>query len=464
MRNQLLRDCDWASMAQSLEVRVPFVDLEVLRRITPLFAGSAPVSKRDLAATPRIPLPDAVTSRPKTGFSIPTRTWIQESLPEKESSLRGWSKQIHARFADQAATSHTRYHRPTIVVFRVGQLGDTLISMPAIAAIRRRFPFHRMILLTDRHEGKSGFVSSWDVLGPTGWFDDVVYYQPSHTLVGMSRTLRSLCTRLSPLRPDYVFDMAPDRTEGQAARDRIFFSRIIGAANYRFGTPVLPERLASGALPRIMPEWERLLQIGQETPGAGPAAACPEFRLPLPGASVREAQELLADCRLPDASRIVGIGPGSKMPAKRWPRENFAALGQRLLDKNPELQLLILGGAEDREMGEALCRQWGERTHNLAGRLSIYGSAAVLEKCACYVGNDTGTMHLAGMSGTPCVAIFSARDYPGKWEPYGSGHVILRADVSCDGCMSETCLYDNKCLRLISVDQVATAAERILSR
>jgi ADP-heptose:LPS heptosyltransferase len=159
---------------------------------------------------------------------------------------------------------------------------------------------------------------------------------------------------------------------------------------------------------------------------------------------------------------LLAVGAGSKMPAKRWPRERFRELGRRLLAADPALHLLVVGGKEDAALGAALCAEWGVRSHNLAGRLSIHGSAAVLQRCRAYVGNDAGAMHLAGMAGIPCAALFSARDYPGQWEPCGAGHVILRHETECAGCMHTVCPYDNKCLGLISVDEAERAVWKIL--
>ena len=75
MRNQLLRDTDWASMAHSLEVRVPLVDWHLLRAVAPLVAQHD-LTKDDLARTPLHPLPDDLLHRPKSGFTIPVREWL----------------------------------------------------------------------------------------------------------------------------------------------------------------------------------------------------------------------------------------------------------------------------------------------------------------------------------------------------------------------------------------------------
>ena len=110
------------------------------------------------------------------------------------------------------------------------------------------------------------------------------------------------------------------------------------------------------------------------------------------------------------------------MQAKKWPEDRFERVGLALLDRFPDLRLVVVGGPGEKPLGDRLCRAWGERAVNLSGALSVWESAAMLERCALYVGNDTGTMHLAASVATPCVAIFSARDNPGKWEPAGPGH------------------------------------------
>lgn len=111
MRNQLLRDTDWASMAHSLEVRVPYVDPILLRAIATLARTTGSISKAAVAATPATPLPEAVIRRAKTGFSTPVRQWLQEqadfdswrSIPQLTIPscpwARRWSHVIGSQFA-----------------------------------------------------------------------------------------------------------------------------------------------------------------------------------------------------------------------------------------------------------------------------------------------------------------------------------------------------------------------------
>ncbi|WP_096701999.1 asparagine synthase (glutamine-hydrolyzing) [Magnetospirillum sp. 15-1] len=93
MRNQLLRDSDWAGMAHSLEIRVPLVDVDLYRALLPAMAGANPPGKRHMALSPRPGLLPTILDRPKTGFGIPVADWIGGGR-----GLRGWARQVDSHF------------------------------------------------------------------------------------------------------------------------------------------------------------------------------------------------------------------------------------------------------------------------------------------------------------------------------------------------------------------------------
>jgi asparagine synthase (glutamine-hydrolysing) len=96
LRNQLLRDMDWASMAHSLEVRVPLVDAHLLRKIAPVLVTRRERGKQLLAAAPRPPLPPEVRRRRKTGFTLPIKEWLsQESDGRVEFGKRSWARKVY---------------------------------------------------------------------------------------------------------------------------------------------------------------------------------------------------------------------------------------------------------------------------------------------------------------------------------------------------------------------------------
>jgi asparagine synthase (glutamine-hydrolysing) len=117
MRNQLLRDADWAGMAHSVEIRVPLVDVELLRRLAPGLTGAEPLTKTLLANAPQPPLPPLVAQRPKTGFCVPVREWLAQSAAggldlelTRARGLRGWARLVYEAFCG-ISEGHPRPHR-----------------------------------------------------------------------------------------------------------------------------------------------------------------------------------------------------------------------------------------------------------------------------------------------------------------------------------------------------------------
>lgn len=163
MRNQLLRDSDWASMAHSLELRVPLVDAALLRSLLPALRSDAPPTKLEIALAPNSPLPASVLNRPKTGFQIPVRDWLLES--ERASSgktpargLRGWAQYVHSCFPTSASVRNSRKRsvRPTRAGTRTtGQIGE-----------KEEADLHVLALVTDAYGGHGGIAKfNRDLLG-----------------------------------------------------------------------------------------------------------------------------------------------------------------------------------------------------------------------------------------------------------------------------------------------------------
>jgi asparagine synthase (glutamine-hydrolysing) len=105
LRNQLMRDADWASMAHSLEVRTPFVDWNLLRDLAASLALVHAPRKPDLAQLPAKSLPEGVLSRRKTGFSIPVREWMLAAMGKPERGLRGWARVLHGYHGNDESES-----------------------------------------------------------------------------------------------------------------------------------------------------------------------------------------------------------------------------------------------------------------------------------------------------------------------------------------------------------------------
>jgi ADP-heptose:LPS heptosyltransferase len=322
-----------------------------------------------------------------------------------------------------------------------------------------------MFLLTDYHPGK-GFVSSWDILEATGLFSEVIFYRPP--VNGLADLFRfvELAIQIRKIKPDSLFYLRDSRRHTRS-RDRFFFGTLCGIDDcigldhpddYAFGS-----RDESGNLARLPSEAQRLLTMIGNAGLPPPRSVREAFGLPISEKDRLYINLLWQEESISDQSISIGLCPGSKMPAKRWWLDRYKRISEQLLSKSPDYRVIVFGGSEDQTSGDEIRRSLGERVINLAGRLSLLESAEALRRCRLYVGNDTGVMHLAAAVGTPCVAIFSARDHPGRWEPFGSDHVVLRREVPCAGCMLDTCIeMEMRCMKEIGVDEVLNAAEQVL--
>ena len=326
------------------------------------------------------------------------------------------------------------------LVYRPGSLGDTLVSLPAIAEIRRRYPEHRLTLLTESQVAGSTRVSPWIILKETGWFEDVCFYVVKPESAADRWHNLSLALRLRGIGYHDIFSLAPPRTTRQLRVDSSIFRGVVGARRYHAAC-----RAAwppSGVDPaHVEHEGLRLLRI------VDPAANGDALRqLPPAGTGYRTGDRKRAAQRAWGAARsdIDWCWPGSGRSATTWPAERFAALGSALLDQFATWCCWRSADRGERRLCDELCAAWGPRSHNLAGRLSVFGSASVLSQCATFIGNDSGPTHLAAMVGIPCVAIFSARNAPGQWEPLGEHHVVIedrpdaRAACSTTACTKRT--------------------------
>lgn len=99
MRNQLLRDADWAGMAHSLEIRVPLVDMQLLRDFVELPDLDAASEKRTIVRRVAPELPEGVLNRPKTGFSVPIHQWLNPGAASGVMRHRDWARQLYRHFA-----------------------------------------------------------------------------------------------------------------------------------------------------------------------------------------------------------------------------------------------------------------------------------------------------------------------------------------------------------------------------
>lgn len=365
-------------------------------------------------------------------------------------------------------------------------LGDAVMSLPTIKAMRYLFP--------DSHISVLSRASLAELFRYERAVDDVIPYESSTGLKKIGAEIR-LIKQLKLKR----FDLA------------LILPRSFHSALVSFLTKI-PHRVGyasegrSGLLTRSLARTKELLsqhrvyyflnllsvftsaqpcsstEKDKSKIGVNPCLSVDGKAVPFsaPRITLSPAEEQWATAELTSAFRkefiprnegqsairnllLVGLNPGATYgDAKCWLPDRFAELARQLLDKHPGLHLIIIGGPTERKLNNRIFHRIdSNRVTDFTGRTSVLQLAALLKRCKLLVTNDTGPMHVAAAAGTPVVAVFGPTD-PVTTSPFGNNHLIIRKEVACAPCLKRTCPIDHKCMKLITVDDVFTACEKQL--
>lgn len=176
------------------------------------------------------------------------------------------------------------------------------------------------------------------------------------------------------------------------------------------------------------------------------------------------AQDIVPRLDLPMAPRrrpsgTVVLHPGAAYGgAKRWLPERFIELVRRC----PDLQWILVGNDAERAANAALATAMGPKVEDLTGKLDLAELAARMAAASAVVCNDSGPMHLAAAAGARVVAIFGSTD-PSRTGPLGDGHRVLRVPVDCSPCFLRECPTDLRCMKAVTVEAVESALREVLA-
>lgn len=183
-------------------------------------------------------------------------------------------------------------------------------------------------------------------------------------------------------------------------------------------------------------------------------------RLPVPPEAAGRAREALERVGLPREVRPILLAPAAAFGwTKRWPAERYAYLAD-LLSENGQRCGLVIGPGEQK-LGWSVRQQARHPLPILGEDLDGIELAALLASARLLVANDSGPMHLAAAVGTPVVAFFGPTD-PGRTAPLGSPSRILDRYVFCSPCFLKECPYGHECMREIKVEHALAAVQSLL--
>jgi lipopolysaccharide heptosyltransferase II len=169
----------------------------------------------------------------------------------------------------------------------------------------------------------------------------------------------------------------------------------------------------------------------------------------------------LRDNEISDKDRLVVLCPGGNWDMKRWPKENFAALADMLIEKMG-VKVILSGAKKDIGLIDRITGMMKNNCAVSCGKTTLKELGALLERAHLVVANDTGPMHLAVAMKAKTIALFGPTS-PELTGPYGKGnYVVICKAGSCEvPCYDVTCT-DNRCMALITVDDVFKEAKEML--
>jgi heptosyltransferase-2 len=190
------------------------------------------------------------------------------------------------------------------------------------------------------------------------------------------------------------------------------------------------------------------------------APAIPPIRLVVPEEARGRAESALRSAGAKENAWRCAIAPGASYgAAKCWPPERFARLADRLISECGA-DVIFFGSPGEKEIAARIASIMKARPISLVGETSMRDLAALFACCAVFIGNDSGAMHMAAAAGLPVIGIFGSTDPEGT-APVTEQFSLIREVVSCSPCFLRRCPVDHRCMTRISVDSVFTAAMRV---
>jgi heptosyltransferase-2 len=326
---------------------------------------------------------------------------------------------------------------PSRVVVAPNWLGDCVMALPVLRAMRRERPAGGLTVLS-RHGAAALFRAEGSA--------DAVLERSG--LLGDARRLRTGRFAEAWLLPNSFRSAIAPWLAGIPER--------IGYDTDHRG-PLLTQALRPASrTEHQLRDYDALLQ----SRGIEPDFDAP--RLPVPAKGSDRAASALEAAGVDRDQPLALLAPGAAFGwTKRWPPERYGALGDLLIARGVVCAVVIGPGEES--LGAAVAAAGHARLPVLGADLDPLELAALFSLARVVVANDSGPMHLAAAVGVPVVTFFGPTD-PGRTAPSGSPSKILDRYVFCSPCFLKECPYRHECMREITPEDALRAVEELLNR
>jgi heptosyltransferase-2 len=326
-----------------------------------------------------------------------------------------------------------------ILIFRTGSIGDNVVALPAINAIREHFSTAKISILTST--GNNNYVSFENIASPL-LYDQVINYSGS-TLFSVRNELKNQYDLVIEL-PQFIYSIKT------SVRNMLFF-RFYCNIKSGFGWQVSNVNLFKNTqegnvlyknevsiLSSIISKY---LKINFKN----------IYKFNITHDDKLIVERLLDKLICEKSSGFNVLVIGSNYSKNRWPLDNFIKIANSSFQKNRIISVII-GSDNDNKLLEG--KELPEHIVNLCGKLTIGQTTYLLSKASTVVSNDTGPMHIAAAMRAHLKTVFSCKAYPGRWFPDLVNATVYRSfNVPCSICFESHC-SNNNCLQNITIKSI----------
>jgi len=332
-----------------------------------------------------------------------------------------------------------------ILVVSSTAIGDTLMSTPAIRAIRERYSHAKIIAHFN--------VKNMELFENNPHIDGIIpYYGGWKKFFKTIREFRK-----------HKFDVAiilhgnePQATPMAYLGGARFIVKVPNSNRFRF--------LLSNSN-RIY-RWDDFIHGVEVRLKSAELIGCDikdnRMVLPIQNGGEDFVKKFLKQNNVDDNNIIIGFQVGASTVSRMWLPERFVELGKKLIQIDSKIKIVITGSPDEYSYCKKIAQDIEERTVVSAGEIPLKYMPSLIKKFRVLVTGDTGIMHVAIAIGTPIIGLFAVSD-PNRSGPYydTDKHLIIKKNRTCEPCMSKGCKYP-VCMESISIEEVYKATIRFL--
>jgi len=332
-----------------------------------------------------------------------------------------------------------------ILVVSSTAIGDTLLSIPAISAVRERYPEAKILAHLN--------IRNIELFDNNPDIDGIIPYYGGYRK--FFKTIMEFCR--------HKFDLAlifhgnePQATPMAYLSGARFIIKLPNTSEFRFLLSNKDE----------FPQWDTLNGIEKRLVTARLAGCSTDngkMELLLQDNN-EPVDRFLKENNIDSNDILIGFQTGASTVSRMWFADRFIELGRRIVNENRGIKIVLTGSLQENKYCRMIAEGIGDNALVSAGRIALKHMPSLLGKLRLLVTGDTGTMHMAIAVGTPVVALFAVADSRTSGPLYEKErHRVIQKWKTCDPCVGKNCKYQ-KCMENISVDEVYSSAIELLKK